>query len=341
MARVTPWQVDESDYPASGTFEEKVRFLLRYAVLAPSGHNTQPWKFAISDEGVLVYSEQERRLPVADPDDRELVMSIGAAIMNLRVAAARFAFSSEVAPTPDPDNADLLALVRLKEGGGADQAQGELFEAIVRRRTNRFHYENKSLSESDLVKLAGVGRMGGAAVRIITEAQVKSALAGLLFEGDVTRMSDKAFREELALWMRPANTEEYDGLAGDSLGLSGMISRMAPWMTKTFNMGKSTGKKDRALAKESAALVVALSGDQRADLLDAGQLFEKFVLTGTLLGVQYSFFNLAVEVPELRQKIKALLAVEELPQLLFRIGYTAAGELKPAARLPLEDVFLS
>jgi len=39
----TPWHVPEEVYPAAGTSEEKLRFMLNYAVLAPSGHNTQPW----------------------------------------------------------------------------------------------------------------------------------------------------------------------------------------------------------------------------------------------------------------------------------------------------------
>jgi hypothetical protein len=41
------WQIDASEYPASGTDAERLRFLVRYAILAPSGHNTQPGCFAL------------------------------------------------------------------------------------------------------------------------------------------------------------------------------------------------------------------------------------------------------------------------------------------------------
>jgi hypothetical protein len=110
-------------------------------------------------------------------------------------------------------------------------------------------------------------------------------------------------------------------------------------MMRTFNMGKSQGKKDAALARDSAALVLVVSGDGTDELLDAGQLLELFVLTGESSGLQYSFFNLPVEVPALRAEIRKLLQVDEQPQLLFRIGYGEAVN-RPAPRRRLESVLL-
>ena len=94
--RVTPWQIDESEFASLIGVEDQIRFLLRYAVLAPSAHNTQPWLFKVVPDGVEVYPDVTRRLAVIDPDDRTLLMSIGAAITNLRVAAAHFVFESSV-----------------------------------------------------------------------------------------------------------------------------------------------------------------------------------------------------------------------------------------------------
>ena len=104
-----PWRVDESDFPRYGQAAEKLRFLLRYAVLAPSGHNTQPWRFVIEGESVLLYADRERRLPVADPDDRELTMSCGAALAQLLVAIHHFGLTAEVEELPRLLDPDLLA----------------------------------------------------------------------------------------------------------------------------------------------------------------------------------------------------------------------------------------
>lgn len=89
-ARTTAWRVSDDDFWELKSRGEELEFLLQYAILAPSGHNTQPWAFKITDEGIKVYADGSRAMPVLDPADRELLMSVGAAITNLRVAAAHF-----------------------------------------------------------------------------------------------------------------------------------------------------------------------------------------------------------------------------------------------------------
>ncbi|HEY0867927.1 MAG TPA: nitroreductase family protein, partial [Fimbriimonas sp.] len=76
----------QAAFPYSGTLREKLRSLLRYAVYAPSTHNTQPWIFKLSEDAVEVYADRGRALTHLDPDRREMTMSIGAAIDHLRLA---------------------------------------------------------------------------------------------------------------------------------------------------------------------------------------------------------------------------------------------------------------
>ena len=90
---------------------EQVRTLLKYAVLAPSSHNTQPWRFKVADNTVSLYADRARALPANDPDDRELTISCGCALMNLRVAAAHEGLGVTYEITPDPDDEDLLAVI--------------------------------------------------------------------------------------------------------------------------------------------------------------------------------------------------------------------------------------
>ena len=71
------WNISEEAFPVQGGPEEKLRFLLNYAVLAPSGHNTQPWLFRLSGDKVELYADRTRGLAVVDPEDRALVISCG------------------------------------------------------------------------------------------------------------------------------------------------------------------------------------------------------------------------------------------------------------------------
>ena len=81
------WSVDERGYWDLESEEARLRFLARYAILAPSGHNTQPWLFRIRNGVLALRADRTRALPVVDPDDRELTISCGAALFNLRAAA--------------------------------------------------------------------------------------------------------------------------------------------------------------------------------------------------------------------------------------------------------------
>ncbi|PKL16157.1 MAG: hypothetical protein CVV49_17625, partial [Spirochaetae bacterium HGW-Spirochaetae-5] len=67
---------------------ERDRFLLRHASLAPSGHNTQPWRVKIvSDSEWIIGWDKTRSLPAVDPRNRELLLSIGTFCEALSIAA--------------------------------------------------------------------------------------------------------------------------------------------------------------------------------------------------------------------------------------------------------------
>mgnify|MGYP006351597163 CR=1 FL=1 len=103
--RLQMWLVDEADCPAAESGVDLLRFVLRYAVLAPSSHNSQPWLFYVWGNAVEIYADLARRLPVVDPDDRELVMSCGAALYNLRLTLRHFGAGCEVAVLVAGDDA--------------------------------------------------------------------------------------------------------------------------------------------------------------------------------------------------------------------------------------------
>src|SRR5919201_2577298 len=139
MSEETPygWEIAEVAFPKHGTPGDKLRFLVRYAVLAPSSRNTQPWLIKVQDDTVELYADRTRAQPVIDPADREMFIGCGAALMYLRIAIRRFGYTDEVVEYPDPRDPDLLARVRLGEAREVGLEDKLLFEAIPRRHTNR------------------------------------------------------------------------------------------------------------------------------------------------------------------------------------------------------------
>src|SRR6516165_11247208 len=136
-ANLEAWGVTPSDFPASGTLLDKARFAVRYAILAPSSHNTQPWRFIINGDELLVCADRTRSLPNIDPFDRELIISCGAALLNLRVAFAYFEVPVEITTFPQSSDPDVVARVVFPTSGPALKDLAGLFEAITKRATNR------------------------------------------------------------------------------------------------------------------------------------------------------------------------------------------------------------
>ncbi len=124
---------------------DDVKLLLQYAVRAPSSHNTQPWCFSVSGNRVFLYADRTRALPVNDPGNRELTISCGCALMNLRVAAAESGLTATTQVLPDPQDGDLLAIVEFRESKNVATDDAELFPAIADRRTYRKRFETKTV----------------------------------------------------------------------------------------------------------------------------------------------------------------------------------------------------
>lgn len=126
------WSIRAGDFPAHGESADKLTFLLGYAVLAPSGHNTQPWLFAIEGDTVALYADRKQSLRVVDPDHRELAISCGAALLNLWVALRCFGYRDDrYELLPDPSDEDLFARVRLVEGDPPSTYEEWLLPAIT------------------------------------------------------------------------------------------------------------------------------------------------------------------------------------------------------------------
>ena len=305
--RSAAWSIDDSEFYELEHRDDEMAFLLRYAVLAPSGHNTQPWTFAIVPDGIEVFADYSRRLPQVDPADRELLMSVGAAIFNLRVAAAHFGFESSVLYPPHPSETSAVALVSLRETSLPDASLRRLFPGIVRRRTNRQPFDGEPIDSDAASMLADVADAHPESVQFLLSRD-RARIAALVAEGDRLQMENREVREELAAWLRPARSVAGDGIC--------------------------QARRDAALIGSTPLLVVITAEDDLISLVEAGQVLEQLLLTATLAGLQYSFMNQPVQVATLRNVLAPIVSSPHPPQLLLRIGYAPP----PTLPMPRRDV---
>ena len=331
-----PWAVQEWDFPRTGTPAEQLRFLVSYAVLAPSGYNSQPWRFRVSGNELGLYRDAKRSLPVADPVDRELLMSCGAALFHLRTAIRHFGYEDVVHTFPDIDEPDLLAYVHL---GGRRETRMEdhrLFSGIKSRHTNRLSFSDRPVSERDLALIERAAVEEGALVRVFSHAEPKRTVADLIAEGDRLQGSDDHFRRELSSWVHSNNSDRRDGLPCYAHGMGDFMSLAGPLIVRTFDWGGGQAAKDRQLAEGSPVLVVISSeADTLPDWLMIGEALARLLLTATVLGLSTSFLNQPVEVPSLRLKLADVVGHPH-PQLVLRIGY--GPQVRATPRRPVHEV---
>ncbi|MGB3481799.1 MAG: nitroreductase family protein [Mycobacterium sp.] len=329
-----PWQLDEADYPSTGPMSERVVFLLRYAVLAPSGHNTQPWQFRVDNNRLQVRADRSRCLSVVDPDDRELVISCGAALETLRVAARHFGLDVGVDLFPDTADPDLLANLRLEPGVPPSVDDNTFFGAITRRRTNRRPFADRPLPEALVQQLVTDAQDVGARLYPV-DIEQRQQVAALIADGTTIQMADKGFRRELAAWLRPNASHHIDGMRAHGFGFGDLISHVVPLVIRNLDLGKSQAAKDRALVDGSPLLaVIGTDTDSPLAWLLAGQALQRTLLRCCAAGVSASFLNQPIEVDHLRSRLAGEVAGGSAPQLLLRLGY--GPPVDPQPRRPIE-----
>ncbi|HET7232810.1 MAG TPA: nitroreductase family protein [Longimicrobium sp.] len=333
-----PWAISEAEYPAAGTSAEKLEFLLGYAVLAPSSHNTQPWRFHVCGDTVALYADRTRSLRIVDPRDRELLISCGGALYFLRLAMRRFGHAGEVTLFPDRQDHDLLALVGL--GGACEPSVEELrlFSAIARRRTHRGEFAARPVSTEIVNALRDAAAREGAWLMAVDDRARRGHVADLARQGDQVQFADPEFRGELARWIRPNGTHEHDGMPGYAFGIPDVVSPLAPAVVGALNLGAIWGGRSRQAVENAPVLaVLGTARNGPGAWLAAGQGLARVLLHAAAEGVSASFLNQPCEVPLLRLRLRDVLGTDGWPHLVLRLGYPHAAP-RATPRRPVHEV---
>jgi hypothetical protein len=311
--------------------------LVEHAVRAPSGHNTQPWIFALSEKKIEVRPDLARRLPVVDPDDHALYISLGAALENLRIAARQQRLEPETEYFPP--NAPESLVVHLTHRGRPLDA--DWFRAIPERQSTRSTYDGRAIPPADLRKLERASAQEGVAFRLFTAKDEVDAVTELVREGNRRQMSDPAFVRELIEWVRFSRgeaTRHGDGLFGPVMGMPAVPRWLGATIMKALLRPEPQARQAATLIRSSAALMLFVAArHDREHWVKLGQSFERVALEATLLGIRQAHLNMPCEVPEVRRQFAKYLGLaDEQPLLMLRIGY---GPLMPRSpRRPIAAV---
>jgi hypothetical protein len=316
------------------TARHDYRNLVRYATLAASSHNTQPWKFRLERGRILILPDLSRRCPAVDPDDHHLYGSLGCAAENLLLAAQAARLRGHCSYNASKSSVQ----VDLEE---ATPSRSLLFEAIPSRQCSRAEYDGTELSGAQLRLLEAVGRGSGVSLILLTAIEQKEQVAEYVAAGNTAQFSDPQWAEELRRWVRFNARDAVrtgDGLYGPVMG-----SPDAPrWLGNLFMSlafsAKRQNRKDITHVRSSAAIAVFCSDvDDSRHWMEAGRCYERFALQAAALELRTAFINQPVEVSALRGQFARFLGIgDRRPDFVVRIG--RGPDMPRSLRRPVEQV---
>ncbi|MDR9440021.1 MAG: nitroreductase family protein [Halomonas sp.] len=317
---------------------ERMKMLVHYAILAPSGHNTQCWQFRVEESAISILPDLTRRTPVVDPDDHHLYVSLGCATENLCLAARAMGLDAEAEFRPRGDGEIRVTLTP----GEAEVSP--LFEAIVSRQCTRSDYDGTPLSAEELALLEAAGNGSGVSVVLLTEREAIDGALAFILDANTRQLENPAFRRELEAWVRfndAEAVEKGDGLSGRATGNPQAPRWLGKWLMRAMLRPKSENAKLARQVRSAAGLAVFVSAvDDRAHWVEAGRCYQRFALQATALGIRNAFINQPVEEASVRPEFARALGLDSgRPDLVVRFGRGPA--MPRSLRRPVGSVMLS
>jgi nitroreductase len=300
------------------------------ATAAPSVHNTQPWLFRLRPDGVDVLVDRRRQLHTIDPHGREMFVSVGAAVFNLRLALRANGWRTATRLTPDRTAPDLAARIIVTAAEPAPRAAEVLAAAIGHRHTNRRAFTGAEVPEPTLTELAGAASAEGAEM-LVTERALRDAVLALTRTAENRMRANGQYRAELAAWTSGAGRP--DGVPRAAFGPRDVDAALP-----LRDLGLAHGAPTAVVDFEADPTIVLLftAGDTPTDWLRAGAALERIWLTATVRGLALTPLSQVTEIPPLRD----LLAdpdTDRVVQTVLRLGFPKVPA-RPTPRRGLDEV---
>jgi nitroreductase len=322
--------------PALGLSPEEVRTVLETASLAPSVHNSQPWRFLVRSDRIELHADPDRTLPATDPGGRELRLSCGAALLTLRLALRGKGIRPLVSLLPGADAPGALAVVRHGDTQPPDADDLALLAAVRTRRTNRRPFADAPVPTAHRALLTRAADAERSWLHVVDDRAERAKLQQLVRRAQHEQAADPAVLAELRAW-----TEQRPDDAGIATGSAGpRPESQDEWVLRDFMPG-ATHERPPGKDYESDPLVVVLCSFYDGPLAEllAGQAMQRVLLTATTLGLSASFLSQPIEVPHVREDLRRVLGGTLAPQSLLRLGFGSPVPATP--RRPVEDLLMS
>lgn len=324
------------------------RYLVLCASLAPSPHNTQPWKYEISGNQISIFADRNRSLGRGDKANRMMLMSIGCALENMRIAANFLGYHAEVnlLANSDFDRSGLCAQLVFSS---LRQSQNQsFFDAIFKRQTLRSPYSPGPLPSELISSLSSLNRFPFLSLRWFSEPSELNLLAGLNSEAVRTFVNDEAYLDSLKWWRytREEMLSKRDGISIFTSAAPSLIKQYFQWMVDEEMMQGEFGRKGEVDAMEVLFKQTPMWGaisSKKHDYdakINAGQLVERLYLETTRQGFGLMPLSYLSEQESMAKKMQDTFNLQPGRELLFVFRLGQGEALERSVRRPLSDIIV-
>jgi hypothetical protein len=308
--------------------EKRTAALRRAAVratLAPSIHNTQPWRFVLGRDSLEIHADWDRNLRVLDPRGRQLMISCGCAVFNARVALAAAGLDVQVDRFPDAARPHVIA--RLTVAGEAAEWSpiSPLDAAIDVRRTNRRRFADEAVPAEVIYDLIHAAAEEGAELIAIDRLDHRLAVGRLSQRANRVEVDDPAYRAELRAWTSddPRRLDGVPAAAAPYAGIGSQSSDAVPIRVfDTHGMGWLPA--DSSSGIDQCLLLLGSAEDGPAAWVAVGEALERVLLEIARRDYAASPLTQVIEVAATHQLLRSELHLTMHPSVLLRVGRAPA-----------------
>ena len=302
------------------------------AAIAPSIHNTQPWRWRIHDGVADLHADPSRQLSESDPDGRMMITSCGTALHHACVALAVEGYRAEIARMPESGHADHLARITVTgTEPGTPEAMRQL-QTLEIRRTDRRPLSGTPVPDGVVGALRSAAATYGIGLDLLDRGQVID-LAAAIDRAQRSQVGDTAGHAELDAWT-----------GGDLMPGTGVpdtnIPDHPPLSTVPARDFGHFGSLTGTDTHDSAARYAILYGldDEPGTWLRAGEALSAVWVAAIENGVALVPLSAAVESPATRLELRRILSGVGYPCIALRLGVADPDQPTPprTPRLPVE-----
>lgn len=321
------WNIQTPDRSTSN-LQQKVVAALRFGILAPSTHNSQPWLFEIvGDAKVIVRFNKSSLLPAADPTNKDAYISLGCLVENIIIAAKNFGLRSTVTPNffSEIHKSEVTIFFEEASAPAITEEDSALFRAIPMRCNARLFFEKQRELPTEVTRgiLKQSEGSNGIETHIVQDRPGIEFLATQTGAAVEEAQSKKNFRLEFSGIVKNNFTTSPIGMPAFSFGITNIFSIFVPAIFRIFDVSKPLKRvNQKAMSASSAIVVLSTFHSNFQSWLECGRILERQLLFLTSKNIFSSIHIAMAENPKYMAMLQTKIITKNIPLMIYRVGYS-------------------